>query len=152
MDKNSYFVYKCKLHFQSVFILYLMLYGVDNVSLTMLMLSFFPLQLHQAVHQFHAWCKKAKRMCGLRKENPTRCNNVSKFFIPYLYEAQHISGNTPPTIRSLKLHWQPLAFHTWKVAGRVAGGCCQAQYPPVHISYTSNNLPHMKNQRLPVQF
>jgi hypothetical protein len=32
------------------------------------------------------------------------------FIIPYLYEAQHVSGGTPPIIRSLKLHWQPLVF------------------------------------------
>jgi hypothetical protein len=44
------------------------------------------------------------------------------FIIPYLYEAQHVSGDTPPIIRSLKLHWHLLAFHTWKVVGR-----CQAQ-------------------------
>jgi len=37
------------------------------------------------------------------------------FIIPYLYEAQHVSGDTPPSIRSLKLHWQPLVFHMWKV-------------------------------------
>jgi hypothetical protein len=43
------------------------------------------------------------------------------FMIPYLYEAQHVSGDTPSIIRSLKLHWQPLVFHTWKV-----GGQCQA--------------------------
>jgi len=49
------------------------------------------------------------------------------FIIPYLYEAQHVSGNTPPIIRSLKLHWQPLIFHTWRVVGRVVGGRCQAQ-------------------------
>jgi len=36
----------------------------------------------------------------------------------HVYEAQHVSGNTPPIIRSLKLHWQPLVFHTWKVVGR----------------------------------
>jgi len=30
--------------------------------------------------------------------------------------------DTPPIIRSLKLHWQPLVFHTWKVVGRVVGG------------------------------
>jgi hypothetical protein len=42
--------------------------------------------------------------------------------ISYLYEAQHVSGDTPPIIRSLKLHWRPLVFHTWKVGGR-----CQAQ-------------------------
>ena len=40
--------------------------------------------------------------------------------IPYLYEAQHVSGDTPPIIRSLKLHWEPLVCHTWKDVGRVA--------------------------------
>jgi hypothetical protein len=48
------------------------------------------------------------------------------FIIPYLYEAQHGSGDTPPIMRRLKLHWQPLVFHTWKVVGRVTGGRCQA--------------------------
>jgi len=49
------------------------------------------------------------------------------FIIPYLYEAQHVSGDTLPIIRSLELHWQPLVFHTWKVVGRVVGGRCKAQ-------------------------
>jgi len=49
------------------------------------------------------------------------------FIIPYLYEAHHVSDDTPPIIRSLKLHWQLLVFHTWKVVGRVVGGFCQAQ-------------------------
>jgi hypothetical protein len=53
--------------------------------------------------------------------------------IPNLYEAQHLSGDTPPIIRSLKLHWQPLVFHTCKVAGRVVGGRCQAQYVPDNV-------------------
>ena len=44
------------------------------------------------------------------------------FIIPHLYEAQHVSGDTTPIVRSLKLHWQPLVFHTWKVVGRVDGG------------------------------
>jgi len=57
------------------------------------------------------------------KKNPTRYQN---FIIPYLHEAQHVSGDTPPIIRSLKLHWQSLVFHTWKVVGRVVGGHCQA--------------------------
>jgi len=34
------------------------------------------------------------------------------FIIPYLYEAQHVSGDTPPIISSLKLHWQLLVFYT----------------------------------------
>ena len=50
------------------------------------------------------------------------------FIIPYLYEAQYVSGDTPPIISSLKLHWQPLVFRMWKVVGRVVGGRCQAQY------------------------
>jgi len=57
-----------------------------------------------------------------------------KYIIPYLYEAQRVSGDTPPIIMSLKLHWQPLVFYTWKVVGHVVGGRCQAhcawQRPP----------------------
>jgi len=59
------------------------------------------------------------------QKNPTRCNSLSKFIIPYLYEAQHVSGDTPPIIRSLKLHSHPLVLHTWKVVGRVVAGRCQ---------------------------
>jgi len=44
------------------------------------------------------------------------------FIIHYLFEGQHVSGNTPPITRSLKLHWQPLVFYTWKVVGRVGSG------------------------------
>jgi len=49
------------------------------------------------------------------------------FIIPYLSDAQHVSGDTSPIIRSLKLHWQPVVFHTRKVAGREVGGRCQAK-------------------------
>jgi hypothetical protein len=56
------------------------------------------------------------------------------FIVPYLYEAQHVPGDTLPIIRSLKLHWQPLVFYTWTVLGRVVGGRYQArcawQRPP----------------------
>jgi hypothetical protein len=48
------------------------------------------------------------------------------FIVPYLYLAYHVSGDTSPIIRSLKLRWQPLVFHTCKVAGHVVGGRCQA--------------------------
>jgi hypothetical protein len=58
----------------------------------------------------------------IHKENPTRFSNVSKFFISYLYETQHVSGDTPPIIRSLKLHQQPLILHTWKVVGHAVAG------------------------------
>ena len=61
------------------------------------------------------------------------------FIIPYLYEAQRVSGDTPPIIRSLKVHWQPLVFHTWKDVGRVVVGRCQAQYVPDNV-----HQPHVQ--------
>jgi len=57
---------------------------------------------------------------AFHKENPTNATMCQNFIILYLYKVQHVSGDTPPIIRSLKLHWQPLVFHTWKVVGRVA--------------------------------
>jgi hypothetical protein len=42
-----------------------------------------------------------------------QCIKILLFLI--LKEAQHISGDTLPIIRSLKLHKQPLVLHTWKV-------------------------------------
>jgi hypothetical protein len=61
------------------------------------------------------------------KKNPTRCNSVSNFIIPYLYEVQHVSGDTPPIIRSLKLHWRPLFFIRGRLFVHVVGGRCRAQ-------------------------
>jgi len=43
------------------------------------------------------------------------------FIIPYLCNGLHVSGDTPPIIRSLKLRWKPLVFHTRKVVVRVVG-------------------------------
>jgi hypothetical protein len=75
------------------------------------------------------------------------------FIIPNLHETQHVSGDTPPIIRSQKLHWQPLVFHTWKAVGRVVNGRCQAHTClTTSTNYMSNSLPRTKNQRLPVQF
>jgi len=64
------------------------------------------------------WHLLCRQQTPFKKKDPTRCNNVLNFIIPYLCEAQHVSGDTLPIIRSLKLHWQPLGFHTWKVLGR----------------------------------
>ena len=63
----------------------------------------------------------------IKKKPNKRATMYQNFIIPYLYEAQHVSVDTPPIIRSLKLHWQPLVLHTWKVVGCVDGGRCQAQ-------------------------
>jgi hypothetical protein len=65
---------------------------------------------------------------------------IEIFISPYLYKAQHVSGDTPPIIRSLKLHWQPLVFHRWKVVGRLVGGHCQAQY-------VANNVHQLRVQQ-----
>ena len=70
-------------------------------------------------------------MKEIHKEKSNKMQPCIKIFvIPYLYEAQHVSGDTPPIIRSLKLHWQPLVFHTWQIVGRVVGGLCQAHTLP----------------------
>ena len=90
------------------------------------------------------------------KKNLTRCNNVSNyiFHIPYLYEAQHVSGDTPPITRSLKLHWQPLVFF---IRGRlldvqldVVRHSVPGNVHQLHVQTTFHDI--MKNQRLPVQF
>jgi hypothetical protein len=57
-------------------------------------------------------CRRVNQLCKQFKhhlpqftqKNPTRCNSVWKFIIPYLFWARHVSGDTPPIIRSLKLH------------------------------------------------
>jgi len=69
------------------------------------------------------------------------------FIIPYLYEAQHDSGDTPPIIRSLKLHWQPLVFHALKIVGRVAGGLCQAHCAWQRPSTTHQTTFHVWKTR-----
>jgi hypothetical protein len=72
------------------------------------------------------------------------------FIIPHFYEAQHVSDDTPPIIKSLKLHWQSLIFHTWKVVGRAVGGLCQAQcnrlqhtaHTPIGLGNYAATRPH----------
>jgi hypothetical protein len=64
------------------------------------------------VHRSTIHKKKKKKF----QQDATMYQN---FIIPYFYEGQHVSGDTPPIIRTLKLHWHPLVFHTWKVLGPV---------------------------------
>jgi hypothetical protein len=66
------------------------------------------------------------------------------FIISYFYEAQHVSGDTPPIIRSLKRHWQPLVFHTWKVVSHTVPD-------NVHQLHVQQPFTY-ENQRLSVQF
>jgi len=62
--RKSYFWLK-DVHFYGTFEPFIVCCGNDYVKKCML--SFLPLQLFRAVYQFHAWCKKVKRMCGLLK-------------------------------------------------------------------------------------
>jgi hypothetical protein len=52
-----------------------------------------------------------------------QCIKILLFFI--LNEAQHVSGDTPPIIRSLKLHKQSVVLHMWRVVGHAIVGHCQ---------------------------
>jgi hypothetical protein len=88
-----------------------------------------------------------------------QCIKILLFII--LNKAQHVSRDTPPIIKSLKLHKQLLVSHMWKVVGRavvgraVVGRCqlaCSALHPLKRYLTTSKNLPLMKNQRLLMQF
>jgi hypothetical protein len=52
---------------------------------------------------------------------------------------QHVSGDTPPIIKSLKLHKQPLLLHMWKVVGRAVFGRCQVDYGMVQwVAYATH--------------
>jgi hypothetical protein len=72
---------------------------------------------------------------------------IKIFIIPYLYEAQHVSGKTPPIIRSLKTALVASSFSYVE-----ACWTCSCWTLSPSSNYTSNYLPHMQNQRLLVQF
>jgi hypothetical protein len=48
----------------------------------------------------------------IHKEKSNKMQQCIKILLFHSYEVQHVSGDTPPIIRSLKLHWQPLVYHT----------------------------------------
>ena len=50
-----------------------------------------------------------------------------KIILVHIYMKLNIFRMTPPIMRSLKLHWQPLVFYAWNVVVLVNGGRCQAQ-------------------------
>jgi len=58
----------------------------------------------------------------LTVKNPTRCNSVIRILLfLILNEARHVSGDTLPIIRSLKLHKQPLVLHNTVEGCRTCG-------------------------------
>jgi hypothetical protein len=85
--------------------------------------------------------------CGIHKENPTRCNNVSTFYYSIFIWSSTCFG------RHTAHHQEP------KNALAASGfsyveGCWTCSWWTLSslttsTNYTSNNLPRMKNQRLP---
>jgi hypothetical protein len=68
-------------------------------------------------------------LCVLYVKEPNEMQRFIKILLFLcLNEAQHVSGDTPPIIRSLKLHKQPLVLHTWKAVGSAVIGHCQVAY------------------------
>jgi len=80
-------------------------------------------------YTLHTWpfLRKLDEFLNSWRKIQQDATKYQNFIIPYLYEAQHISGDAPLIIRSLKLNWQPLVFHKWKVIGRAG---CAWQRPP----------------------
>jgi len=76
-----------------------------------------------------------------------KCIKILLFLL--LNEAQHVSGDTPPIIRSLKLQKQPLDLHNTVEDCRTCS--FWTLWGSVRYLTTSNNLPRMQNQRLLVQ-
>jgi len=59
-------------------------------------------------------------------EKPNKMQQYIKILLfLVLNEAQHVSGDTPPIIRSLDPHKHPLVLYTWKFVGRAVVGRCQ---------------------------
>jgi hypothetical protein len=71
-----------------------------------------------------------------------QCIKILLFLI--LNEAQHVSGDTQPIIRNLKLHKQSLVLHTWKAVGRAVVRLCQVAY---ECTVPSHTLPDKVQQR-----
>jgi len=79
------------------------------------------------------WREGGKRHCLLPsiveflQRKPNKMQQCIKILLFLIWnEAQHVSGDTPPIIRNLKLHKQPLDLHN--IVGRAVVGRCQIAY------------------------
>jgi len=87
------------------------------------------------------------------KKNPTRCNNVSKFYYSIFicssacfgrHTAHHQEPKTAMAASGFAYVEGCWTCSWWMLSGTL---CLTTS-----TNYTSNNLPRMKNQRLPLQF
>ena len=82
-----------------------------------------------------------------------QCNKILLFLI--LNEAQHVSGETPLIIRSLKLHKQPLVLHNivegcrtcscWTLSGSVISCTMMHGSTNIKFSYLHSQLRNSLN-------
>ena len=94
---------------------------------------------------FVDFCDIRKHNKTFTKKNPTRCNNVSKFYYSIFMWSSTCFG------RHTAHHQEPKSA----LAGSgflYVKGCWTCSWWTTSTNYTSNNLPRIKNQRLPVQF
>jgi len=89
----------------------------------------------------------------IKKKNPTRCNNVSKFYYSIFiwsstcfgrHTAHHQVPETALAASGFSYVEGCWTCSWWTLSDTLA--------QTTSINYTSKNLPHMKNQRLPPQF
>ena len=90
-----------------------------NTKIEKLCWLFVLLQLHESKKRY----LNVKAVIISYRGKPIKMQQCIKLLLfLILYKDQHVSGHTPPIIRSLKLHNQPLVLHTWNVVGRVVVG------------------------------
>jgi hypothetical protein len=66
----------------------------------------------------------------IHKEKSNKMQQCIKILLFHIYMKLNMFRATPPIIRSLKLHWQPLFFIRGRLCGCVVGGRGQAQHVP----------------------
>jgi hypothetical protein len=79
-----------------------------------------------AYHTTKVSCIRTSINFHSNSEKPNKMQQSIKILLfLILNEAQHVSGATPPIIRSLKMQKQPLVLHMWEVVRRAVVGRCQ---------------------------
>jgi len=101
------------------------------------------------------------------QNNPTRCNSVTKFIIPYLHEAQTCFGRQTTHHQEPKTALAASGFAymescwmcgCWTLTAASGFAYMASCWPcgcwmlSASSNHTSTNFPCMPNQRLPVQF
>jgi hypothetical protein len=68
-----------------------------------------------------------RKLSFIKKKIQQAATLYQNFIVPYLYEAYHVSGDTPSIIRSLELHWQRLFLYVkgcWTCSRWTSGTVC----------------------------